>query len=217
MKQGFERLWLRIVILVLALATTCPIAGAQGPGDPVVVLQTTKGPIVMRIYYGLVPTTAGSFLDLVNRGFYNGLTFHRVEGWVIQGGDPNGNGSGVFVDPNTGQPRYLQLESNRMLRHNAPGVVAMAHGKSPNSNSCQFYITKKPSPALDGQYSIFGGVLQGMEVVYAIQPGDRILSAQIVNPGGGGGGGGGRGGGGGGGPRGVREPQPQQPVGDSGF
>ena len=214
MKAGFRQLWLSILVTVLAFAASGAPTGAQGSNDPVVVLQTTKGPIVMRIYYGLVPTTAGSFLDLVTRGFYNGLTFHRVEGWVIQGGDPNGNGSGVFVDPNTGQPRYLRLESNRMLRHNAPGVVAMAHGKSPNSNSCQFYITKKASPALDGQYSIFGGVLQGMEVVYAIQPGDRILSAQIMNRGGGGGGGAG---GGGGGPRGVREPQPQQPVGDSGF
>ncbi len=210
-KSAFVRLCLSVLVAAFALTATGSKVGAQG-GDPIVMLQTTKGPIVMRIYYGLVPTTAGSFLDLVNRGFYNGLTFHRVEGWVIQGGDPNGNGSGVFMDPNTGQPRYLRLESSPRLRHNAAGVVAMAHGKSPNSNSCQFYITKKPSPALDGQYSIFGGVLQGMETVYAIQPGDRILNAQIMGGGGGGGGGGGPG------PRGgPREPQPQQPVGDSGF
>lgn len=199
--------------LVAALVTIAWLGEAvfaQG-GDPVVVLQTTKGPIAMRIFQSVVPYTAGNFLDLVSRGFYNGLTFHRVESWVIQGGDPNGNGTGLFYDG--GQPRYLRLETNRMLQHNAPGVVAMAHGKSPNSGSCQFYITKKPMPALNGSYSIFGGVVQGMEVVYNIQPGDRILSAEIV---------GGPGGGGprpGAGRRTIRSPGAQMPAGetDSGF
>lgn len=189
---------------------------AQAQGDPVVVLQTTKGPIAIRVFYQLVPNTAGSFLDLVSKGFYNGLTFHRVENWVIQGGDPNGNGTGLYQDPQTGRTRYLRLETSPMLRHNSPGVVAMAHSRDPNSGSCQFYITKKASPALDGGYSIFGGVIQGMDAVYNMQRGDRILSAQIV-----GGGMGPRGGGGGGG--GQRRPQPQRdpnaggPPGDSGF
>jgi peptidyl-prolyl cis-trans isomerase B (cyclophilin B) len=214
----------RIPNLLIALASlvvffTIPISGlAQGAGDPVVLLQTTKGPIAIRVYARMVPNTAMNFLDLVSRGFYNGLSFHRVENWVIQGGDPNGNGTGVFVDPQSG-PRYLQLEINNMLKHNAAGVVAMARGKGANSASCQFYITKKASPALDGSYSIFGGVIQGMETVYNIQRGDRIVSAQIW---GGGGGGGNRGGGGGGG-RPVARPQsgggmPQGgPSGDSGF
>lgn len=171
------------VALIISLLATFRPAAAQG-GDPVVLMQTTKGTIVMRIYTGMAPNTAASFLDLVSRGFYNGLTFHRVENWVIQGGDPSGTGNGVFVDPQSGQPRYLQLEASRYLRHNAPGVVAMAHGKSLNSSSCQFYITKKAMPALDGSYSIFGGVLQGMDVVYNIARGDRILQAEIANTGG---------------------------------
>jgi len=174
-----------------------------------VVLQTTKGPIALRVFTGMAPYTAQNFLELVSRGFYNGLTFHRVEHWVIQVGDPNGNGTGNFIDPQSGQPRFLRLESNRQLRHNAPGVVAMAHGKSPNSGSCQFYITKKPMPALDGSYSIFGGKIQGMDTVYNIQPGDRILSAEIASAGGFGG------------RRAIQaapvQRQPQGPVGDSGF
>ena len=168
------------MIALLAIGQSGPAGKAQGP-DPIVVMQTTKGTIVMRIFLGLCPQNASSFLDLVSHGFYNGLTFHRVEGWVIQGGDPRGNGTGNFVDPQTGQTRYLRLETNRNLRHNGPGVVAMAHSRSPNSASCQFYITKKAAPALDGQYSIFGGVVQGMDVVYNISIGDRILSARVID------------------------------------
>ena len=182
MNKGLHSLGVGLLLLILSSFISHLRADAQ-TSDPVVVLQTTKGPIAMRVYLSLVPNTASNFLELVGGGFYNGLTFHRVESWVIQGGDPNGNGTGDFIDPNTRQPRYLRLETNQMLRHNAPGVVAMAHGKSPNSGSCQFYITKKAMPALDGSYSIFAGVLKGMDVVYNIQPGDRILSAEIVSGG----------------------------------
>ncbi len=168
-----------LAAVMLAHCWPC-LADAQ---NPLVIMQTTKGTIVMRIYLGLAPGTAANFLDLVNRGFYNGLTFHRVENWVIQGGDPNGNGTGVFIDPQTHQPRYLALEVSPRLHHNGPGVVAMAHGRSPNSSSCQFYITKKAAPALDGSYSIFGGVVQGMDVVYNISAGDRILSAEVAGSG----------------------------------
>lgn len=185
--QWLGRIFLLIIIvtlsfLLVSMLTSVPHAGAQ-QSDPVVALQTTKGPIFIRVYIGLAPITASNFVDLVRRGFYNGLTFHRVESWVIQGGDPNGNGTGNFIDPDTRQPRFLRLETSPMLRHNAAGVVAMAHGKSPNSGSCQFYITKKSMPALDGAYSIFAGVIKGMDVVYNIQPGDRILSAAIVSGG----------------------------------
>lgn len=182
---GLSRALIVAFLLVLNIAVprvALPVL-AQSQ-DPIVLLNTSKGTIVMRIYASLAPNTANNFLDLVNRGFYNGLTFHRVEKWVVQGGDPNGNGSGLFIDPQTGQPRYLRLEASSYLHHNAPGVVAMAHSRNPNSNSCQFYITKQAAPALDGQYSIFGGVVRGMDVVYNIQIGDRIMSAEIVNPGG---------------------------------
>lgn len=179
-RGSFRKIRRPAVLLFLLILFSATSAGAQSQ-DPYVVLNTSKGTIVMRIYTGMAPRTASNFLDLVSRGFYNGLSFHRVENWVIQGGDPNGNGTGLFVDPETGQVRYLPLEASPYLHHNAPGVVAMAHSRSPNSGSCQFYITKKASPALDGSYSIFGGVVRGMDVVYNIQIGDRIISAEIVN------------------------------------
>lgn len=178
--------------LTAAAAIFCaamPAAFSQS-ADPIVVLQTTRGEIAIRVYRSFAPRTAANFLDLVSRGFYNGLTFHRIESWCIQGGDPNGNGTGDFIDPQSGQARYVPLEVTSQLHHNAPGVVAMARqANNPNSGSCQFYITKAAMRGLDGQYGIFGGVVGGMNTVYNMGRGDRILSAQIVDGGGGGGGG----------------------------
>jgi cyclophilin family peptidyl-prolyl cis-trans isomerase len=136
----------------------------------------------MRIFYSMVPYTAGNFLDLVESGFYNGLTFHRVENWVVQGGDPNGDGSGNATDPNTGQPHFIRLETNPSLNHNQPGMVAMARSNSPNSASCQFYITKGAAPWCNGKYAVFGRVVGSMDAVYAMRVGDRIISATIVQP-----------------------------------
>lgn len=150
--------------------------------DPVVCLNTTKGPIYIRVFTSMVPNTAGAFLDLVQRGFYSGSAFHRVEDWCIQGGGPGGNPNGVFVHE-SGQVRRLRLEINRNLSHSGPGVVAMARTQDRNSASCQFYITKKQTRFLDGNYAIFGGVVQGMNTVYSIGRGDGILSAEIVSSG----------------------------------
>jgi len=168
--------WLSLVLI----GSTSQFALAEAH-DPTVVIETSKGTLAIRVFLSTVPYTARNFLDLVQRGFYNGLTFHRVETWCIQGGDPNGNGSGHFVDPRTGRPRFLKLEINNGLKHNSPGVVAMARSNNPNSASCQFYITKAPMPNLDGQYAIFGGVTNGMETVFRIRPGDRILRARIID------------------------------------
>lgn len=175
------KLFLGLITLATSLACLAPPSLAQG-GDQFVLLQTTKGPITMRIFVSMVPNTAGNFLDLVEQGFYNGLSWHRVENWVIQGGDPNGNGSGHYIDPNTGQPKFLRLEINRNLGHNQAGMVAMARSNDPNSASCQFYILKSPMPQLNGKYAVFGRVTNGMQTVYNIRPGDRILSATILQP-----------------------------------
>lgn len=161
-------------LLLLVLAT--PRAEA---GDPVVLLSTTKGPIAIRVFAGMVPRTADNFLDLVSRGFYDNKTFHRVEGWLIQGGCPWGNGRGNFVDPESGETRFIPLEINRNLGHGQAGMVAMARSQNPNSASCQFYILKKGMPQLNGQYAVFGMVVGGMETVYRIGIGDRILSAHV--------------------------------------
>ncbi len=183
-------LTLKNILPALVIATTLTLAVDQGLGqaqkaDPIVIMQTTKGTMAIRVYSGMVPTTAANFLDLVNRGFYDGKTFHRVETWCIQGGDPNGNGQGSFVDPSSGQARYVPLEINGRLSHSAAGVVAMARSQNRDSASCQFYILKKPMTQLDGQYAIFGGVVNGLNTIYGITRGDRIVHAEIVSAGGG--------------------------------
>lgn len=172
------------LLAITAIAVNLIIfpACAQNRSDQIVLLKTSKGAIRMRIFYSMVPYTAGNFLDLVDSGFYNGLSFHRVENWVIQGGDPNGNGSGCATDPDSGRPKYLRLEVHPNLNHNQAGMVAMARGQDINSASCQFYILKSPAPFLNGKYAVFGRVLSGMEAVYAIRPGDRIISASIIQP-----------------------------------
>jgi cyclophilin family peptidyl-prolyl cis-trans isomerase len=157
-------------------------AEAQQATDPIVIMQTTRGPIALQIYANGAPLTSNNFLDLVQKGFYNGLSFHRVETWCIQGGDPQGNGTGSYIDPETHQPRYLTIEINKRLRHNMPGVLAMARSNDPNSASCQFYITKQAMPQLDGNYAIFGRVVRGMRSVDMIRVGDRIISAEIQQP-----------------------------------
>lgn len=174
---------MQMVKITTTLAITfalafAPQARAQ-QADPVVLLETTRGPIAIRVFRHIVPGTANNFLDLVDRGFYNGKIFHRVEGWLIQGGCPFGNGRGNYVDPDTGQVRYIPLETTPRLGHGQPGMVAMARGQNPNSASCQFYILKQAKPALNNQYAVFGMVVGGLQNVYNIGIGDRIVSARI--------------------------------------
>ncbi len=158
-----------------------PIGQGSQSKDPVAVIETSKGTIVIRLFRGLAPKTTQAFLQMCSEGFYNGLNFHRYEpGFVIQGGCPNGNGTGNYIDRNTGKPRYLPLEITPALRHNSPGVVAMARSPGDlNSASCQFYITLGPKSQLDQQYTIFGGVVRGMEVVNNIRVGDKIINIQV--------------------------------------
>jgi peptidyl-prolyl cis-trans isomerase B (cyclophilin B) len=180
----------RLSSLILAILFSAILLGtgarAQSNSDPIVVMETTKGTIAMQVFVNEAPNTSRNFLDLVQRGFYNGLTFHRIENWCIQGGDPNGNGTGNFVDPSTGQVRYVPMELSPRLGHNSPGVLAMARGSNPNSASCQFYITKAAMPQLNGQYAVFGHLVDGINAVYAMQRGDRIISAHVEGGGGGG-------------------------------
>lgn len=149
--------------------------------DPIVIIDTNRGPITVRLFRQYAPKTVEAFLEMVNRGFYNGLIWHRVEaGFVIQTGCPYGNGSGLYIDPKTSQPRLLQLEVSPNLKHNMAGVVAMAHfPKNPDSASSQFYITLSPQPSLDYKYTIFGGVLNGLEVLSRIQKGDKVNSIRV--------------------------------------
>lgn len=147
----------------------------KGAANPIVVIETTKGTIKAQIFRNEAPITSGNFLDLVQRGFYNGLTFHRYEpGFVIQGGDPTGTGTGGFIDPQTHQERTIPLEVKPNLRHDQPGILAMARSSDPNSASCQFYITLGPASFLDSNYAVFGKVIDGLPAAQALRRGDKM-------------------------------------------
>ena len=144
------------------------------------VLDTNKGSITIELYEDKAPITASNFIDLVGRGFYNGLTFHRYEpGFVIQGGCPSGNGTGGFTDPQTGRERRIKLEVSPELKHGEAGGVAMARSQNPDSASCQFYITLGPAAFLDMNYAVFGRVTDGIDVVRQLRAGDRMTSVKM--------------------------------------
>lgn len=140
-----------------------------------VVLKTEKGDIKIKLYMDKAPITAGNFLDLAKKKFYNGLTFHRlISGFMIQGGCPLGTGTGNYVDPTTKQPRYIKHETHPELKHDKEGVVAMARTSDPNTASSQFFIDLGPQPFLNAGgadpygYAVFGQVVEGMAVVHKI-------------------------------------------------
>ncbi|MAG91308.1 peptidylprolyl isomerase [Candidatus Woesearchaeota archaeon] len=135
-------------------------------------IETDKGIIKAELFTDKAPITTTNFIDLANSGFYNGLTFHRVEpGFVVQGGDPNGDGTG-------GSGKNIQLEIHQDLKH-VKGVLAMARSQDPNSASSQFYITLASASFLDGQYAVFGKVIEGMEFVEQIKVGDKMNKITI--------------------------------------
>jgi peptidyl-prolyl cis-trans isomerase B (cyclophilin B) len=145
-----------------------------------VIFRTAKGDIEATIYPAKAPVTAANFLNLAARKFYDGLIFHRVvPKFVIQGGDPNGTGSG-------GPGYKFENEKNTELSHGSVGVLAMANA-GPNTNGSQFYITidtLRPEhiTMLDEGYSIFGQVTKGLEVTTKITQGDKIQSVEILDP-----------------------------------
>jgi cyclophilin family peptidyl-prolyl cis-trans isomerase len=124
--------------------------------------NTSMGDFTAEIYEQLVPITGNNFIDLANSGFYNDLIFHRVvEGFVIQDGCPNGTGYG-------GPGYTIPLEIYPGFHHDQAGILAMARGSNPNSAGSQYYITLAPAPHLDGNYAIFGKVVEGLGVVLDI-------------------------------------------------
>jgi len=138
------------------------------------VLNTTKGEIRFELYEDLAPVTATNFIELAQSGFYTGLKFHRyVPGFVIQGGDPDGNGMG-------GSKRTIPLEVTPQLKHDGAGVVAMARSADPDSASSQFYITLAKASNLDMGYAVFGKVTGGNDIVLALREGDSMTDVTIV-------------------------------------
>lgn len=132
-------------------------------------ILTNKGEIVIELFPEAAPNTVNNFAEKSDSGFYNNLTFHRVEDWVVQGGDPLGNGQG-------GEQMRTELNNNPFIR----GSVGVARaGNIEISNDAQFFITKTDAPHLDSQYTNFGQVSSGLEVVDSLEIGDRIISITI--------------------------------------
>lgn len=129
-----------------------------------VVIELENGKqIKLELYPEIAPITVENFEKLVNKGFYDGLTFHRViSGFMIQGGCPIGNGTG-----NSGEHIKGEFLSNGVVNNlkHTRGVISMARAADPNSASCQFFIMHEDAPHLDGSYAAFGKVIEGMEVV----------------------------------------------------
>jgi cyclophilin family peptidyl-prolyl cis-trans isomerase len=175
------------LLLVMGAALLYAQERAQSPSDGLYAeMETSKGTIVLSLAYKKAPMTVANFVGLAegtiefkNRSgkrFYDGLTFHRViEDFMIQGGDPFGNGQG---GPGYAFPDEFHLS----LRHDGPGILSMANS-GPNTNGSQFFITHKATPWLDGKHAVFGHVVKGQEVVNAIEQGDVIKKVRILRVG----------------------------------
>ncbi len=130
-------------------------------GKNIVKMETTMGTIKIKLFTKEAPITTQNFIDLVNKGFYNGIIFHRViDGFMIQGGDPKGTGTG-------GSDKTIPDEFGPGLKHSKAGILSMAN-RGPNTGTSQFFITLAPTPHLDGKHAIFGEVIDGMDVVKKI-------------------------------------------------
>jgi len=153
--------------LVIVIATAASAGFAQ---RLIAVIDTSKGEIRVELNARAAPTTVANFVNLAQRGFYDGLTFHRIErNFMAQGGDPLGTGRGG--------PGY-QFRGEIVLKHNRPGIISMANS-GPGTDGSQFFLTHLATPHLDGLHSVFGKVVAGMPVVYELRRRDVINSILI--------------------------------------
>ena len=153
--------------VLIALIFSSSSIYAQGL---VAIINTSKGVIEAELNDRAAPTTVANFINLAIRGFYDGLTFHRVErNFMVQGGDPLGNGSGG--------PGY-RFAGEIILKHNQPGILSMANS-GPGTDGSQFFLTHLATPHLDGLHSVFGKVINGQSVIYDIRRRDVINSISI--------------------------------------
>ena len=152
---------------------TPPSQGAKKVKQSAVITMEKGGEIKFDFFPEDAPKTVENFVTLAQKGFYDGLTFHRVEpGFVVQGGDPQGNGMG-------GPGYKIKAEFNK--QKHVRGAVAMARSNDPDSAGSQFYIVLAPANFLDGKYTVFGIVTSGMDVVDKVRVGDKMKSVKIVD------------------------------------
>jgi peptidyl-prolyl cis-trans isomerase A (cyclophilin A) len=146
--------------------------------NPTATITTNHGTITAELYEDRAPKTVGNFVELAEKGFYDGVVFHRViDGFMIQGGDPTGTGRG-------GPGYKIPDEFGEGLAHDEAGILSMANA-GPNTGGSQFFITLAATPWLDGKHAIFGKVADGMDVVSEIGkvstgPGDRPMNDVVM-------------------------------------
>jgi peptidyl-prolyl cis-trans isomerase B (cyclophilin B) len=177
---------IRFALAALAVSVALsPVAHAQqkSPGaGPIVVLETAKGTIEFETYPEEAPKTVAHILELVTRGFYNGLRFHRAEpNFLVQVGDPLSRDLSREADwGRGGSGRPIGVSEVTKKRRHLAGAVSMAYsGTRRTEADSQFFIMRRPAPELDGKYTVFGGVLKGQEVVGRIQRGDLLRRAYL--------------------------------------
>ena len=169
-----------IISIIAVLVIIVLVTNMTASKHTKVRLETNKGDIVLELYTGEMPITAGNFVKLVNQGFYDGVIFHRViNGFVIQGGDPTGTG--------TGGPGYKIKDefTGTDLDRNIRGTISMANA-GPNTGGSQFFINLVDNHNLDGKHPVFGKVIEGIEVVDAIaqvetDENDRPVEEIVIN------------------------------------
>ena len=155
---------------VAKLSMFLVLAQAHGQDAIFAEIQTNKGLISVSLNERAAPTTVANFINLARRGFYDGLKFHRWEkGFMVQGGDPKGNGSGG--------PGY-RFRGEIVLRHNQPGILSMANS-GPGTDGSQFFITHLATPHLNGLHSVFGLVVEGLDVAQKLRRNDFIDSIKV--------------------------------------
>jgi peptidyl-prolyl cis-trans isomerase B (cyclophilin B) len=170
-KVFYKSVLMLLVVTVVVSSTLVNNAGAESKMN--ITIETNKGIIELELYPDKTPLTVANFINLAERGYYDGLQFHRViPDFMIQGGCPQGTG--------TGGPGYqFKDEIVSTLKHDSPGILSMANA-GPGTNGSQFFITHVPTPWLDGKHTVFGKVTQGQAVVDSIKGGDTIQKVVVL-------------------------------------
>lgn len=168
------------VLLIVALIAVIIVAAQIMTGEKMkknrhAIIETDLGTIEVELFEDKAPNTTKNFIDLANKGFYDGIIFHRViSGFMVQSGDPTGTGMG-------GPGYKIKDEFGPGLRHNSSGILSMANA-GPNTGGSQFFITVAPTPWLDGKHAIFGKVVKGMDVVKDISSVQRDRNDRPLKP-----------------------------------
>lgn len=169
-----------LAILAVSLLALTAVAQGQDGGEAAsdatgklyALIKTDRGDIKLELFADQVPLTVANFVNLAQRGYYDGVTYHRViPNFMIQSGDPSGTGRG-------GPGYRFEDEFVPALRHSGPGILSMANA-GPGTNGSQFFITHVATPHLDDRHTVFGQVVTGQDVVDSIQRGDKMISVTI--------------------------------------